>query len=104
MTDKDTQPGEPIYDDADLQRGADVARKVNDSDGPLQFDAAEAESLRVILMGLQRALSIAQQTNYSIAAAIYRKNLTIVHHESDDGTITVDLIVKPPEDTKPTVN
>ena len=103
MTEK--QPGGPIYDEADLQRGADVARKVNESDGPLQFDAAEAESLRVILTGLQRALSIAQQTNYGIAAALYRKHLQIVHHESDDGkTFTVDLIVKPPEDTKPTVN
>ena len=49
----DTQPGKNLCGEA-LQRGADVARKVSESDGPLQFDASEAESLRVILMGLRR--------------------------------------------------
>ena len=51
----DTQPGKNLCGEA-LQRGADVARKVSESDGPLQFDASEAESLRVILMGLRLGL------------------------------------------------
>ena len=65
-----------------------MARKVTEADGPLQFDAVEAEALRAILMGLQMELHIAQQANYAIAAALYRKHLTIVHHENDDGTFT----------------
>ena len=89
----DTQPGGKLYEAA-LQRGAAVARKVTEADGPLQFDAVEAEALRVILMGLQMELHIAQQANYAIAAALYRKHLTIVHHENDDGTFTVDLQLK----------
>ena len=101
----DTQPGGKLYEAA-VKQGADVARKVTESDGPLQFDATEAESLRVIMMGLERALSVAQQTNYVIAAALYRKHLTIVHHENDDGTFTVDLQPAPPDptDTPMTIN
>ena len=87
----ETEPGGELYDAA-MQQGAVVARKVNEADGPLHFDAAEAETLRVILLGLQRALSIAQQTNYVIAAAIHRKHLEIVHTENADGTFTVDLV------------
>ena len=89
----DTEPGGKLYEAA-MQQGADVAQKVTDADGPLQFNASEAESLRVILLGLQRELSIAQQTNYAIGAALYRRNLTIVHQPNDDGTFTVDLQIK----------
>ena len=98
----DTEPGGKIYDAA-MQAGAAVARKLTEADGPVSFDADEAESLRVILTGLQRVLDVAQQTNYAIAAALYRKHLTIVHHENDDGTFTVDLIEKPP-DAPDTIN
>ena len=40
----DTAPGGKLYD-AVVQQGADLARKVRESDGPLHFDATEAETL-----------------------------------------------------------
>ena len=89
----DTKPGGKLYDEV-MQRGVDVARKVTEADGPLHFDATEAETLRVLMLGLQQQAKIAQQTNYAIAAALYRKHLQIVGHEHDDGTFTVDLVLK----------
>ena len=84
---EDTQPGGTRYNDV-MARGATVARKVNESsNGPITFTAAEAETLRVLLLGLQQQASIAQQTNYAIAAALYRHHLQIVSHVSDDGTV-----------------
>ena len=77
-----------------MQRGVDVAQKVIDADGPLHFDATEAATLRVLMLGLQQQTKIAQQANYAIAAALYRKHLQVVGHEHDDGTFTVDLVVK----------
>ena len=71
MTDKDTQPGGKLYEAA-VQAGADVARKVNEADGPLHLDADEAASLKVLMYGLHESLSICQQTNYAIGAALYR--------------------------------
>ena len=93
---KDTEPGGKLYEEA-VQRGADVARKVNETDGPLHLDADEAETLKVILLGLQESLSICQQTNYAVAAALYRKNLQIVSHDNGDGSFTVDLVLKAPD-------
>ena len=98
----DTAPGGKLYD-AVVQQGADLARKVRESDGPLHFNATEAETLRVLMLGLQRQAHIAQETNYAIAAALYRKHLQIVSHASDDGTFTVDLVVEP-EPQPETVN
>ena len=92
----DTQPGGKLYD-AQMQEGADLARKLLESDGPLHFTESETATLRVLVYGLQRALHVAQETNRVIGAALYRKNLTIVHHENNDGTLTVDLIEKPPD-------
>jgi hypothetical protein len=99
---EDTQPGGKLYNEA-MARGVDVARKVTESDGPLHFNATEAETLRVLMLGLQRQAHIAQETNYAIAAALYRKHLQIVSHASDDGTFTVDLVVEP-EPQPETVN
>ena len=65
----DTAPGGKLYEAA-VQQGADLARKVRESDGPLHFDATEAETLRVLMYGLQQSLSTCQQTNYAIAAAL----------------------------------
>ena len=98
---EDTQPGGKLYDAA-VQEGADLARKVRDSDGPLRFTESEAATLRVLMHGLQQSLSICQQTNYAIAAALYRKHLQVVTHEQDDGTVTVDLVVKAPPDDEVT--
>ena len=101
MTDK--EPGGKLYEAA-VQAAAAVARKLTEADGPVSFDADEAGVLKVIMLGLQKELHISQETNRVIGAALYRKNLTIVHHENDDGrTFTVDLIEKPP-DAQPTIN
>ena len=99
----DTKPGGARYDDA-VQQGAALAQKLLDSDGPLRFTESEASTLRVLVYGLQRSLSICQQTNYAIAAALYRKHLQVVHHENDDGTFTVDLVVKAPTDAPVTAH
>ena len=100
---KDTEPGGKLYEAA-MQAGAAVAQKLTDADGPVSFDADEAGALKVIMLGLQKQLHIGQETNRVIAAALYRKHLTIVHHENDDGkTFTVDLIEKPP-DASDTIN
>ena len=98
----DTQPGGKLYDAA-MQQGADLAQKVTDADGPLQLTATEVETLRVLMEGLQRSLSICQETNLTIAAALYRNNLEIKHHDNGDGSFTVDLVLKAPTDA-PTVN
>ena len=47
---------EPVgtLDEAALLRAADVARKVTEADGPLHFNATEAATLRVLMLGLQR--------------------------------------------------
>ena len=99
----DTAPGGKLYD-AVVQQGADLARKVRESDGPLHFDATEAETLRVLMYGLHESLSICQQTNYAIAAALYRKNLQTVSHDNGDGSFTVDLVVKAPTDDEETTH
>ena len=93
----DTKPGGKLYDEV-MQRGVDVARKVTEADGPLHFNATEADTLRVLMLGLQRQAHIAQQVNIVVAAALYRKHLQIVHHENSDGTFTVDLRPAPPDD------
>ena len=72
---KDTEPGGKLYDEA-LQRGADVARKVNDADGPLHLDADEAATLKVLLLGFQKEAEIAQEANRSIGEAIYPRSVT----------------------------
>ena len=74
---KDTEPGGKLYDEA-LQRGADVARKVNDADGPLHLDADEAATLKVLLLGFQKEAEIAQEANRSIGEAITRAQLQVV--------------------------
>ena len=74
---KDTEPGGKLYEDA-VQRGADVARKVNDADGPLHLDADEAATLKVLLLGFQKEAQIAQEANRSIAEALYRNQLQVV--------------------------
>ena len=98
---KATEPGGELYEAA-KQEGVDVARKVNEAKGPITFNAAEAEVLRVILFGLQRSLDIAQKTNQVIRAALVRKHLQIVHHELPDGSFTVDLVkVAPAQENEP---
>ena len=97
-TDPDKQPGGKLYEAA-VHAAAAVAQKLTDADGPVSFDEEEAATLKVIMLGLQKQLSIAQQTNYAIAAALYRKHLQVVHREQhDDGTYEVDLVRKPDPD------
>ena len=97
---KDTEPGGKLYDAA-MQKGADVARKVHESDGPLHLDATEAATLKVILLGLQESLSICQQTNYAISAALKKQGLEIVREDNLDGTLGWSLRnkVQPPPET-----
>ncbi len=64
----ETEPGGKLYE-ATLQRGAAVARKVNEADGPLHLDADETATLKVLMLGLQKQISIAQQTNYAIGVS-----------------------------------
>ena len=73
----DTEPGGKI-DDAALQRGADVTRKVNEADGPLHLDADETATLKMLLLGFQAQAEIAQEANRSIAEALYRNQLQVV--------------------------
>ena len=56
------------------------------------------------MYGLHESLSICQQTNYAIAAALYRKNLQTVSHDNGDGSFTVDLVVKAPTDDEETTH
>ena len=97
----DTEPGGKL-DEAALQRGVDVARKVSEADGPLHLDADEAATLKVILLGLQKQAEIAQEANRSIGEAITRAQLQVVHHESSDGSASYDLAPIP--DTPATIN
>ena len=101
-TDPDTQPGGKLYDAA-MHAAAAVAQKLTDADGPVSFDADEAAALKIIMLGLQKQLSICQQTNYAVAAALYRKHLRVdVKRENADGTFEVDLVRKPdPDDAAP---
>ena len=91
---KDTEPGGKLYDEA-LHRGAAVARKVNEADGPLHLDATEAATLKVILLGLQAQAEIAQEANRSIAEALYRNQLQVVHRANTDGSGSYDLAPTP---------
>ena len=72
---KDTEPGGKLYEDA-VQRGADVARKVNDADGPLHLDADEAATLKVLLLGFQKEAEIAQEANRSIGRSALPQSAT----------------------------
>ena len=87
-----------------MQAGADVARKVTEADGPVSLDADEAATLKIIMLGLQKQLHIAQETNLVVAAALYRKHLQVVHREHDDGTFEVDLVRKPDPDEAATIH
>ena len=53
----DTEPAGTL-DEAALQRGAAVVRKVNEADGPLHLDADEAATLKAILLGFQKQTQI----------------------------------------------
>ena len=53
----DTEPVGTL-DEAALQRGAAVVRKVNEADGPLHLDADEAATLKAILLGFQKQTQI----------------------------------------------
>ena len=84
-----------MIDEAALQWGADVARKVNEADGPLHLDASEAATLKVILLGLQAQAEIAQEANRSIAEALFVNRLQVVHRENTDGSGSYDLAPTP---------
>ena len=86
----DTEPGGKLYDAA-LQRGADVVRKVDEADGPLHLDADEAATLKLILLGFQKQAEIAQEANRTVAEALYRNRLQVVHTENADGSRSYDL-------------
>ena len=68
---------EKLYEDA-VQRGADVARKVNDADGPLHLDADEAATLKVLLLGFQKEAQIAQEATAASQKQLYRNQLQVV--------------------------
>ena len=53
----DTEPVGKL-DEAALQRGAAVVRKVNEADGPLHLDADEAAILKAILLAFQKQTEI----------------------------------------------
>ena len=91
----DIEPGGALSEE-DVARGLALSKKIEGHEaGPLQFDEVEMGSLKVLMQHLIREAYTAQQTNVVIAAALYRKNLQIVHHEEADGTFTVDLVAKP---------
>ena len=74
---------------------------IDKGDG-LTLTPAETTALKTMLISMHQqqvdtdgTLALCQQTNYIIAAALYRRNLQIVRHENDDGSFTVDLVNKP---------
>ena len=93
----DTQPGGKLYDEA-VQKGAELARKVIDADGPLDFDAPEVATLQVLLQGLQHQAHIAQQVNRAMAEVLYRQGFQLIHRENPDGSVIFDLQNKPTDE------
>ena len=103
LSEADTKPGGKLYEEA-VARGAAVAKKVSEADGPLHFDAVEAETLRVLVLGLQEQVKLCQMVNTATALALQRHRLQLVHHEHEDGTISYDLQPQPEQDEPVTVN
>ena len=90
----DTKPGGKLYEAA-KQEGADLSKKICETDGPLHLTRTEARTLRLLMYGLQQQAGIAQQVNSAMAEALQRQGFQLTHHEGPDGSVTFDLQNKP---------